>query len=70
MDLPVRMRISYNLKHRYAICLETGEKFFTSLTKLVTEAKANIYSQSKKMYFYIVVIFRHLLLLLEFNMFL
>ena len=70
MDLPVRMRISYNLKHRYVICLETGEKFFTSLAKLVTEAKPNIYSQSKKMYFYIVVIFRHLLLLLEFNMFL
>ena len=69
MDLPVRMRISYNLKHRYAICLETGEKFFPSLAKLVTEAKANIYSQSKKMYFYI-VIFRHLLPLSEFNMFL
>ena len=70
MDLPVRMRISYNLKHHYAICLETGEKYFTSLTNLVTEAKANIYSQSKKMYFYIVVIFRHLLPLSEFNMFL
>ena len=36
------MRIIYNAKHHYAICLKFGDKFLTSLTKLVAEAKASI----------------------------
>ena len=39
MDLSIRLRVIYNVKHRYVICLEFGDKFLTFLTKLVLEAK-------------------------------
>ena len=44
MDLPISMIIIYNVKYRYAIRLTFGDKFLTSLTKLVLEAKASICS--------------------------
>ena len=48
MDLSIRMRVTYNVKHRYAIHLKFGGKFWTSLTKLVLEAKASICSTIKE----------------------
>ena len=47
MDLPIRMRIICNVKHRYEIRLKFGDKSLTSLTKLLLEAKASIYNQEK-----------------------
>ena len=44
MDLSIRMRVIYNLKHRCAICLKFGDKSLLFLTKLVLEAKASICS--------------------------
>ena len=41
------MRVIYNVKH-YVIRLKFGEKFVTSLTKLVLEAKASICSTIEK----------------------
>ena len=49
------MRIMYNVKHRYAIPLKLEDKFLTSLTKLVLEAKASMCSIIKQNLFYIVV---------------
>ena len=40
MNLTIQMRIFNNVKHRYAIRLNIGEGFFTSLTILVLEGKA------------------------------
>ena len=40
MVLSIRMRIIYNIKHRYAICLKFGDKFLTFLTKLVPEKES------------------------------
>ena len=37
MDLPIRMRFIYNVKYRYVIYLKFGDKFLTSLTKIVLE---------------------------------
>ena len=48
MDLSIRMRVMYNVKHRYVIHLKFGNKFLISLTKLVLEAKASIYSIIKE----------------------
>ena len=48
MDLPIRMRITYNVKYRYPICLDFGEKFSTSQTKLVLELNAEIWSTIKE----------------------
>ena len=42
------MRVIYNAKHRYAIRLKFGDKFLTSLTKLVLEVKASIRSTIKE----------------------
>ena len=39
MDLSVRMRIVYNVKHRYAIRLKFGEGFLTFLTKMCSKGK-------------------------------
>ena len=40
MDLSIRMRVIYNTKHRYAIRLKIGDKFLTSLAKLVLEVES------------------------------
>ena len=48
MDLPFRMRIICNLKHCYAIHLNSGDKFLTSQTNLVLEAKASVCSTIKE----------------------
>ena len=48
MDLSIRLRISYDVKHRYAVRLKFGGKFLTSLTKLVLEEKAIICSIIKE----------------------
>ena len=44
MNLSTQMKVIYNVKHRYAIRLKFGEKFLTSLTKLVLPVKASICS--------------------------
>ena len=48
MDLPPRMRITYNLKYRYVIRVEFGDNFLTSLSKLVLGGKASICSVIKE----------------------
>ena len=35
------MRVIFNVKHRYALRLKSGDIFLTFLTKLVYEAKAS-----------------------------
>ena len=57
MDLSIRMRIVYNLKHRYAMRLKFGEKLLTSLTKIVLEAKASTWLTFKEN---LLLCFRHL----------
>ena len=42
------MRIIYNAKHRYAIRLRFGNKFLTSLTKLVLKVRVSIYFRIKE----------------------
>ena len=48
MDLSIRMRIIYNVRHRYAIRLKFRDKFSTFLTKLVLEVKVSICSTNKE----------------------
>ena len=43
-----QIKITYNLKQRYAICLKFRDKFLTSLTKLVLQAKASTSSTIKQ----------------------
>ena len=62
MDLSIRMRVIYNVKHRYEIRLKFGDKFLTSLTKSVLKVKASISSTVKESLLYIVQSFRHLVL--------
>ena len=57
------MRVTLNVKHCDAICLKLGDKFLTSPTKLVLEAETSSCFKTAKIYFYIVVNFRHLSLL-------
>ena len=57
MDLSIRMRVIYNVKHRYAIRLKFGGKFLTFLTKLVLEAKTSICSTIRKIYFIVSQVF-------------
>ena len=42
MDLNIRMRAFNNSEHCQAICLKLEDRFFTSLTMLGLQAKANI----------------------------
>ena len=42
------MRIIYNVEHLYVIRSKFGDKFLSSLTKLVLEAKASICFTIKK----------------------
>ena len=44
----MRMRIIYNVKRRFAIRLKFGDKFLTSLTRLVLQVKASICSTIKE----------------------
>ena len=44
----VRMRVTYNVKHRYENRLKFGVKFLTSLTKSVLKAEASICSTIKE----------------------
>ena len=48
MDLSIRMKIINNVRHRYAIRLEFGEKFLTFLTTLVLEGEASVCSTTKE----------------------
>ena len=54
MDLPIRIGIICNMKYRHAIRLRFGDKFLTSLAKLVLEAKPSICFTIRKTYFYII----------------
>ena len=51
MDLSFRMRTFNNMKHSQAIYLKLGYMFFTSLTKVVREAKVSICSAIKDLSF-------------------
>ena len=48
MDLSIGMRVTYNVKHRYAICLKFGDELLISLTKIVLEANVSVCSIKKK----------------------
>ena len=71
MHLTIQMKI-FNNKTSSRNLLEFGGRFFTSLTMLGckgTKRKSASALQSKKIWFYVVVSFRHLLLLSQINIF-
>ena len=45
MDLSIRIRAIYNVKHRYAIRMKVADKLLTSLDNLVLESKTSICSK-------------------------
>ena len=53
MDLTIRVRIFNNVRYCHALCLKFGDRFFTSLTMLVLEAKASVCYTITKIYFFI-----------------
>ena len=57
MNISFRVRVIHHVNHRYGIRLKFGDQL-TSLTKLVLEAKANIFTslQSRKIYFHILLL--------------
>ena len=62
MGLSIRMRIIYNVKHRYVIHLKFGDKLLTFLNSLVSARRENQYLfRNKKHNFYIAVNFWHFL---------
>ena len=42
MDLPIRIIINYNVTRRYAVRLKFAGKLLSSLTKLMSQARAKI----------------------------
>ena len=48
MDLSIRMRVMYNVKHRYASRLKFRDKFLSSLTESVLVTRASICSTTKE----------------------
>ena len=48
MDLSIRMRVMYNVKHRYASRLKCRDKFLSSLTESVLVTTASICSTTKE----------------------
>ena len=48
MDLPIQIRIIYNVKHLHVIRLKFGDQCLTFLSKLVLEGKASISSAVKE----------------------
>ena len=61
MDFPIRMRITYITRHHHTICLKVGDTFLNSLVSSAWSKSPVSVLQSKKISFYIVVSFRHLL---------
>ena len=57
MEPSIRMRIIYSVRYRYAVHFKFGDKFLTSLTKLVFEAKGSISSTIKKSSFILFKVF-------------
>ena len=39
LDLPIQLRIIYNVKHRYAIRLKSGKKFFCNQVSARSESQ-------------------------------
>ena len=49
MDLPIQVgRFNHAKRNCHATCLKSGVAFFTSLTKLLLEAKASVCSTIKE----------------------
>ena len=58
IDLSIRIKINYNVRHRYAICFKFGDKLLTFLTKLVLEVKASICSTIKENLLFLNILIR------------
>ena len=48
MDLTIRMAIFDNAKHRHAICLKSGDRFFNSPIMLGLQGKTSVFSTIKE----------------------